>query len=202
MIFGRKFRLQTVHTPLVRIFGSWKGIPVYTANHLQRWALTLLLYDFTIEYVQTEKFGNADVVSRLINNHAKPDEDCERDSGGGFAETQSDEQMYRYLREGWLEEAKIVDPEIRRLNGRRDSLCTVGKCIIFGERLVISEKHRQRCLRQLHQGHPGILRMKALARSYVYWLSIDEEIAQYVKACKYCASVARSPPKEAPGTLA
>ncbi|XP_062700588.1 uncharacterized protein K02A2.6-like [Aedes albopictus] len=223
MIFGRKFRLQTDHAPLVRIFGSRKGIPVYTANRLQRWALTLLLYDFTIEYVQTEKFGNADVLSRLINNHAKPDEDyviasviLEEDLRfvadeavsclplsfkSVEQETQSDEQLrkvYRYLREGWPEEAKIVDPEIRRLHGRRDSLCTVGKCIMFGECLVIPEKHRQRCLRQLHRGHPGILRMKALARSYVYWPLIDEEIAQYVKACKHCASVARSPPKEAP----
>lgn len=75
MIFGRSFRLQTDHAPLLRIFGSRKGIPVYTANRLQPYALTLLLYDFTIEHVPTEKFGHADVLSRLINNHAKPDED-------------------------------------------------------------------------------------------------------------------------------
>ncbi|XP_065085346.1 uncharacterized protein K02A2.6-like [Ochlerotatus camptorhynchus] len=36
MIFGRKFLLQTDHQPLLRIFGSKKGIPVYTANRLQR----------------------------------------------------------------------------------------------------------------------------------------------------------------------
>ncbi|XP_053667902.1 uncharacterized protein K02A2.6-like [Anopheles marshallii] len=51
MIFGRRFTLQTDHAPLLRIFGSRTGIPVYTANRLQRWALTLLMYDFNIEYV-------------------------------------------------------------------------------------------------------------------------------------------------------
>lgn len=49
MIFGRRFLLQTDHAPLLRIFGSKKGIPVYTANRLQRFALNLLLYDFSIQ---------------------------------------------------------------------------------------------------------------------------------------------------------
>ncbi|XP_062711449.1 uncharacterized protein LOC134289530 [Aedes albopictus] len=154
------------------------GIPVYTVKRLQRWALTLLLYDFTIEYVQTEKFGNTDVLSRLINVIASVilEEDLRFVANEAVSclplsfksveqETQSDEQLrkvYRYLRE-----AKIVNPEIRQLHGRRDLLCTVGKCIMFGERLMIPERHRQRFLQQLHRGHSGILRIKALARSYV-----------------------------------
>ncbi|XP_058827863.1 uncharacterized protein LOC131687786 [Topomyia yanbarensis] len=69
MIFGRKFRLQTDHDPLLQIFGSKKGIPVYTANRVQRFALNLLSYDFDI------RCSNADVLSRLINQHVKPEED-------------------------------------------------------------------------------------------------------------------------------
>ncbi|XP_065076062.1 uncharacterized protein K02A2.6-like [Ochlerotatus camptorhynchus] len=61
MFFGQSFTLQTDHASLLRIFGSKKGIPVYTANRLQRWALQLLIYDSKIVYVNTEKFGNADV---------------------------------------------------------------------------------------------------------------------------------------------
>uniref|UniRef100_A0AAG5DRQ5 RNA-directed DNA polymerase n=1 Tax=Anopheles atroparvus TaxID=41427 RepID=A0AAG5DRQ5_ANOAO len=75
MLFGRKFTLQTDHVPLIRIFGSRSGIPVYTANRLQRRALTLLRYDFSIEYVPTDKIGNADVLSRLITEHEQPGED-------------------------------------------------------------------------------------------------------------------------------
>ncbi|XP_065094662.1 uncharacterized protein K02A2.6-like [Ochlerotatus camptorhynchus] len=75
MLFGRSFTLQTDHAPLLRIFGSKNGIPVYTVNRLQRWALQLLLYDFNIVYVNTTKFGNADILSRLIDQDVKPKED-------------------------------------------------------------------------------------------------------------------------------
>ncbi|XP_055634261.1 uncharacterized protein K02A2.6-like [Toxorhynchites rutilus septentrionalis] len=76
LLWGRRFTFQTDHQPLLRIFGSKKGIPVHTANRLQRWALTLLGYDFNIEYVSTRDFGYADVLSRLISNHPKPDEEA------------------------------------------------------------------------------------------------------------------------------
>jgi len=75
MIYGRRFILETDHKPLLAIFGAKKGIPTYTANRLQRWALTLLLYDFSINYISTDSFGHADVLSRLINRHVRPDEE-------------------------------------------------------------------------------------------------------------------------------
>ncbi|XP_058816916.1 uncharacterized protein K02A2.6-like [Topomyia yanbarensis] len=164
MLFGRHFRLKTNHQPLLRIFGSKKGIPVYTANRLQRFALNLLLYDFDIEYVPTHKFGDADLLSRLINQHVKPDEDYI------IASINLEEDL------------------------RQESLSVVDGCIMFAERLVIPSLHRKRCLEQLHCGHPGMQRMKALARSYVYWPSLDADIINFVKACQHCAAVARSPP--------
>ncbi|XP_058827463.1 uncharacterized protein K02A2.6-like [Topomyia yanbarensis] len=41
-------------------------------------------------------------------------------------------------------------------------------------------------------------RMKTLARSYVYWSSLDADIVNFVKACQHCAAVARSPPHSSP----
>lgn len=75
MILGRPFILETDHQPLLRIFGSHKGIPTHTSNRLQRFALTMLCYDFKIEYVSTTKFGYADILSRLISSASKPEED-------------------------------------------------------------------------------------------------------------------------------
>lgn len=65
--------METDHKPLLRIFGSEKGTPAHTANRLQRWALTLLNYNFDIRYIKTTEFGNVDVLSRLIDQQVKPD---------------------------------------------------------------------------------------------------------------------------------
>ena len=50
-IYGRNFTLFTDHKPLLTIFGSKRGIPVYTKSRLQRWATILLSYNFKIEYL-------------------------------------------------------------------------------------------------------------------------------------------------------
>ncbi|XP_065084352.1 uncharacterized protein K02A2.6-like [Ochlerotatus camptorhynchus] len=75
MLYGRHFLLQTDHQPLLKVFDSKKGIPVNTANRLQRWALTLLLYDFDIQHVSSTNFGYADFLSRLMSSQHRPDED-------------------------------------------------------------------------------------------------------------------------------
>lgn len=64
-LYGRKFSLLTDHQPLVTIFGPKRELPVVARRRLDRWALMLSEYTFEISYVRTEKFGNADGLSRL-----------------------------------------------------------------------------------------------------------------------------------------
>ena len=69
MFYGRHFTLITNHKPLISIFGSKKGIPVYTANRLQRWATMLLDYNFSIKYQPGSKIDQVDALSRLISSN-------------------------------------------------------------------------------------------------------------------------------------
>lgn len=74
-IYGRFFTLQTDHKPLLTIFGSKKGLPVYTANRLLRWGMILLNYNFKLQYLPSNKIGHADGLSRLIPKKTEPLED-------------------------------------------------------------------------------------------------------------------------------
>ncbi|XP_060110490.1 LOW QUALITY PROTEIN: uncharacterized protein K02A2.6-like, partial [Heteronotia binoei] len=59
-------------------------------------------------------------------------------------------------------------------------------CLLWGSRVVVPPPLRKQVLGALHKTHPGIVRMKALARSYVWWPGMDEEIEGWVQGCKAC----------------
>ena len=40
-VYGRRFTLLTDHKPLLSIFSSKKGVPIHSANRLQRWGTTI-----------------------------------------------------------------------------------------------------------------------------------------------------------------
>ena len=52
--------------------------------------------------------------------------------------------------------------------------------------MIIPPKGRDALLRGLHDTHPGIVKMKALARSYLWWPGLDMEIERRVKDCNAC----------------
>lgn len=217
-LFGRQFTLQTDHKPLLAIFGNKKGIPAHSANRLQRWALILMSYDFNMEYVSTHQFGAADVLSRLINNVPKPEEDTiiasihvEDDIKMVIdditsalpltfkmicAATNKDSNLQNlilYLQSGKWPNNK--SSEMQCYFSRKDNMSIVDDCVMFGERIVIPTCFRKRVLRELHKGHHGIERTKALARSFVYWPHLDDEIKQYVQNCLKCSLTAKTLPK-------
>ncbi|XP_039197757.1 uncharacterized protein K02A2.6-like, partial [Crotalus tigris] len=59
-------------------------------------------------------------------------------------------------------------------------------CLLWGSRVVIPTSMRTRVLGSLHEGHPGIVHMKALARSHLWWLGLDRDIEAKVHACHLC----------------
>ena len=192
MIHGREFWLYTDHQQLLSIFGSKKSIPTYTANRLQRWALILLAYEFKIEYKNTAKFAYADALSRLIKDRVvnekedfliasiKLEADVNRvlsDSGSNLpvtadrvkTETAKDamlQRVFTYIKTSWPR--VIKDATLKMFFNRRESLSENQGCMLSQDRVIIPLTLQAKVLKQLHAGHPGIVRMKALARSFVY----------------------------------
>jgi len=60
-------------------------------------------------------------------------------------------------------------------------MSVVEDIILFGDRVVIPDKLTKFAVNQLYLGHPGIGRMKNLARLYFFWSKMDKEIELAVK---------------------
>uniref|UniRef100_A0A914DCM8 RNA-directed DNA polymerase n=1 Tax=Acrobeloides nanus TaxID=290746 RepID=A0A914DCM8_9BILA len=214
-IWGNHFTLVTDHKPLVTIFGSKKGIPTTAANRLQRWAIILMGYSFDIMYKSTSEFGQVDGLSRLPIGI-----DEEFDQGNIFFEHQINQlfddilenipvlpkqimehtsidpflnKVLQYIFEGFP--PKIRHPVLRNFAIKNDELSAHNGCIFLNDRIVIPSSLQGCILRQLHTSHPGMNRMKSLARSLCYWYGMDNDIERYVRNCDDCANAAKNPVK-------
>ncbi|KAA3677057.1 uncharacterized protein DEA37_0015026 [Paragonimus westermani] len=78
---------------------------------------------------------------------------------------------------------------------RRDALTTLNGCVMLRDRVVMPAPLRLALLRQLHVAHPGMKRMKAISRSYMLWLEIDQDTESTVRSCESCALAAKAPPR-------
>ena len=64
----------------------------------------------------------------------------------------------------------------------RNELAVESSCLTWGNKVVIPFQLRENILIELHENHPGIVRMKALACSHVWWPNMDSEIELNVKS--------------------
>ena len=98
--------------------------------------------------------------------------------------------MLSFVKSGWPNQ---YPPELRPFWFRRFELTVEGECLLWGIRVVVPEKLRNKVLEELHKDHPGISRMKTIARSYIWWPGVDKRIEEMVKSCVACQSVKHSP---------
>ena len=85
---------------------------------------------------------------------------------------------------GWTE--TCPSPELQPYFNRRQELSVLAGCVVWGSRVVVPPQGREALLTQLHDTHPGIVKMKSLARSYFWWPGLDAAIEAKVNSCTMC----------------
>ena len=100
-------------------------------------------------------------------------------------------QVYCYTQKGRPDK---VGEEFKPFSTRKQELTVQNGCLLWGTRVIIPVKQQHKLLDDLHRDHPGITKMKAVARSYFWWPGLDSHIATLVKRCQECQAVKNAPP--------
>ena len=100
-------------------------------------------------------------------------------------------QVHEYTLKGWPAQ---TDVRFKPYQQRKMELSVRDGCVLWGARVIIPTKGRDKILKLLHQTHTGMSKMKGLARSYVWWPGMDENIEQEVQSCEECQKHHKSPP--------
>ena len=104
-------------------------------------------------------------------------------------------QVLRFILEGW--QTKLNSEELNSYFTKRSELNVNDGCVLWDARVAVPPQGRSKILTKLHEAHPGESPMIALARSYVLWPGLDQEIMKKVKGCDKFQSN-QKPPAEAP----
>ena len=202
-LLGKEFVIRTDHKPLVHIFNPSKSIPQMSNARIQRWALFLSAFKFEIEHIKGENNTVADALSRLplpeedpdfhvpgeyvnlieiINNNESFDFDVVKEC------TDKDTllcQVREFVKHGFPKVDDKGDSILPFYKIRQD-LSLHENALLYRSRVVVPEVLQKRVMDILHEGHNGIVAMKAEARSMVYWSNMDQDINQVTANCSFC----------------
>ena len=209
-LYGRHFVICSDHKPLMHTFSPSKAIPNMASARLQRWALTLSGYQYSIKYREGTRMCNADALSRLPlpdcpDNVPTPPEtialleqltNVPLMSNQIRSMTDRDPVLARvkeYTRNGWP--TAITDEKLRPYSSRRDEISLEDGILLWGSRVVIPPQAREAVIEQAHSAHIGIARMKSLTRQFLWWPKIDSDLEAKVRNCSTCQKYRSEPPQ-------
>ena len=203
-LYGRKFVLVTDHQPLCKIFGEKEDVPTLAAARMQRWALLLGAYQFSIKHIHGKQNVCADCLSQLpVFAKRHPVEkiqvimeiDTLPVTAKQIAKLSARDSMLGSVLQavqhgGW---PQVVGKELMPFYRRRTELTVNEGCFLWGSRVIIPQKLINSLLSKLHSNHIGVNKMKSLARSYAWWPNINADIEAITKTCESCLLNANSP---------
>ena len=206
-VYGRVFMLYSDHKPLIHILNEAKSVPVMASGRLQRWALTLSGYSYSIKFKKGSLQGNVDALSRLpLPDH--PEEVpmvpeviqlLAVPLSAAKLQTLTSRnpvlaKVRQFVYSGWPLSLQDKSAELKPFWNRKHELSVQDDLLLWGNRVVIPPQAQRKVLEMLHKTHIGMSRMKALARQFVWWPNMDSHIEQYVKNCTSCQLSAKDPP--------
>ena len=195
-LIGNKFTIVTDNRAVQFIFGVNKSICNASSSMIQRWAVFLSGFDYSIVHRPGKEIPQSDFLSRFAQQEDSPTkttallvqpliiprEKIVQETKRFFG------PVIAGIRRGWSNSAK---KKFQNLLPYRDELSVTSDGVICRRDLVlVPPTLRKEILEHLHVGHVGADKMKSLARLTCFWPGIDNDILRFVKNCncKQCIS--------------
>ena len=199
-LFGREFEILSDHKPLQGIYRETSGIPSMASARIQRWALTLSAYNYRIKFKAGKENSNADLLSRLPLPETPTQVPDPGETVLLMEALNSSVVTAAQVKAGTVRDpvlAQVMDAllqgkslaateQLQPYRARMTELSIQDGCILRGTRVIVPPSRRSAMVDLLHESHPGMCKLKALARSYVWWPGIDEDLEAKVRNCVVC----------------
>ena len=204
-VTGLQFTVETDHKPLVPLLNSidLSKMPA----RILRFRLRLMRFSPEVRYVPGKQQLTADALSRApvgtpelqdkelvseVETFAKHGVQIIPASENKLAEIRQmqkeDEvlaQVRSYCQDGWPDYMPHV-PMIRPYWEHQNHLSVTEDLLLYDDRIVIPRSMRLQMLECIHQGHMGITKCRARARSSIWWAGLSKVIEEMVSTCKTC----------------
>ena len=209
----KNFTIETDHKPLLSLMKS-KALDLLTPR-IQRFRMRMMRFSYELEFVAGKNLATADTLSRAPGSQPGQEDRKKEEETHAYVSfvsnliSISDSRLEEVRQEQdkdrecsaiktfvqddhWPESSKKDYPQYFL---ERHSFSIQGGLLLMGNRLVIPQVLRKEMLERIHQGHQGIVKCRALARSCIWWPGLSKEIASLVENCPACEKFRSVPPE-------
>ena len=186
------------------MFSNTKAISRTASARITRWSLTLSSYNYIINHKPGKTISNADALSQLpqpittvsdrllgdlvqLVNHLSTTTITANHIRRWTDTDPTLSKVCQYLLQGWPN--GDLGKDFKPFTSKRDELSIHNGCVLCGAGVVVPPPGRKTALDELHETHLGASKMKSLARRYIWWPKMNEEIKEVAKKCSVVKSL-------------